>query len=936
MSQKFTTHLENFSAGVIAPAWRGRIDTRLPSGGLEDLENFYVLPTGGLRRRPGTKLIAKTKKNLTSVILVPVVLDNHETQILEISPGIIRSYSTGLTETGESRGDLINLVDDTEVLTTGGSLPSFPGLISTSPWDNDQFVSGTSGWTVTDIDGGSNASTYGWTSLYNGSIAVNVTANPSNGTTWGNTGVMLSQSIGTIAPQLFTLTIGANNPGGQTVSGSPETYSSNSWSQGQWAVYITEGAAASIAELESKKVVRIGGNSDLYNAFFLTDSAHYTRYDNIYQELPFLVKIPTGGITSAYIYIIMGINDGEAISAAPAHFSKIVASGTSEKFLGTSALKNIGELQFNQCGGDLYVTGQNMEPTKIYLDGSDYAVSTITHIDGPYCDIGDTLYGGLGTNKTVTTAGGATGATGVTVTASAAIFNTYGDIGRQIRIRPDSNSAWGWGTITAVASATSATITIGSVIANTTTSLEWRLGAWSKTTGFPKVSVCHEQRKIFGGTSYQPQTIWASTAGKETDFAPDDASADENITELTAYTFTIASKHPETIQWLVSKDALLIGTDTQIYTARPSTNESIMSALNVNIKSFISEGCSALQPILANDTLFWVQRYRRQLFEMYYDTGRGRHIARDTMLYADHLCSLDTITSGSYQQYPYKQLYLSTATGALLGLTFNPEVGIQSAWHTHVLGSHSLDPIGAVVEQLISVPGGNTDDVWMVVKRAQENGTSFKTVEVLSGNYSDTDDRMDEIYLDCYSEFEVYDTDGAGTKGFKRISSLKTQEGSGTLRDYNGLVVDVVANGVYLGTTTVQGNEPATYIPSYFEIGDRVAFGWKYTSSALTNTIEPFNNLGNGPAKDQRIYEATFRVQNSLKGSAGYSSATALSFKYPSTIDPTDEASTTYTGDIKFKFPHGWDRDTQVYIQQDEPYPLTISMMLLKMVGGQA
>ena len=67
--------------------------------------------------------------------------------------------------------------------------------------------------------------------------------------------------------------------------------------------------------------------------------------------------------------------------------------------------------------------------------------------------------------------------------------------------------------ITAVGSTTSATATVISKLASTDTTKQWNEGAWSGVRGYPKTACIFQNRILYAGTAFQPQTLWASQAG---------------------------------------------------------------------------------------------------------------------------------------------------------------------------------------------------------------------------------------------------------------------------------------------------------------------------------------------------------------------------------------------------------------------------------------
>ena len=100
-----------FSSGVLSPLIRGRTDLEQYYKGLQVGKNVVLLPQGGLKRRPGTKFIAKANKVLTRNTTVPttpnggtgsIMNDGFDanattttTNISTIDPYVIAQYDLG-------------------------------------------------------------------------------------------------------------------------------------------------------------------------------------------------------------------------------------------------------------------------------------------------------------------------------------------------------------------------------------------------------------------------------------------------------------------------------------------------------------------------------------------------------------------------------------------------------------------------------------------------------------------------------------------------------------------------------------------------------------------------------------------------------------------------------------------------------------------------
>lgn len=67
--------------------------------------------------------------------------------------------------------------------------------------------------------------------------------------------------------------------------------------------------------------------------------------------------------------------------------------------------------------------------------------------------------------------------------------------------------------ITAVTNSTNAVATVVSKLASTGATLQWQEGSWSTYRGFPKAVGIYEDRMVYAGTTYEPQTLWFSESG---------------------------------------------------------------------------------------------------------------------------------------------------------------------------------------------------------------------------------------------------------------------------------------------------------------------------------------------------------------------------------------------------------------------------------------
>ncbi|MDR2184994.1 MAG: hypothetical protein LBO80_04925 [Treponema sp.] len=85
--------MTDFSAGELSPALFGRVDIGPYYRGAGLLENFLVMPTGGIKKRRGTTRRAALGGECR---IIPFILDRGTSYIIELGPGRFRLWKNGL------------------------------------------------------------------------------------------------------------------------------------------------------------------------------------------------------------------------------------------------------------------------------------------------------------------------------------------------------------------------------------------------------------------------------------------------------------------------------------------------------------------------------------------------------------------------------------------------------------------------------------------------------------------------------------------------------------------------------------------------------------------------------------------------------------------------------------------------------------------------
>lgn len=82
-----------FAGGEFSPALTGRVDIAKYSTGLNKARNVIVMPSGGLRNRPGTKMVASAGDSTKQVRLIPFVAATNAAYIIELGNFYAKFYT---------------------------------------------------------------------------------------------------------------------------------------------------------------------------------------------------------------------------------------------------------------------------------------------------------------------------------------------------------------------------------------------------------------------------------------------------------------------------------------------------------------------------------------------------------------------------------------------------------------------------------------------------------------------------------------------------------------------------------------------------------------------------------------------------------------------------------------------------------------------------
>jgi len=362
---------------------------------------------------------------------------------------------------------------------------------------------------------------------------------------------------------------------------------------------------------------------------------------------------------------------------------QITSGGSAFEISSPYTTAQLSDLKFAQSADIMYLTHESHPVKKLSRTGhTSWTLTNCSFTDGPYLD--------SNTTSTTVTPSGTSG--NITITASSSIFVST-DVDRLI------NFSNGNAKITAFSSGTSVSATVNKNFDNTNAVENWKLGAFSTTTGFPRCVSFFEQRLVFAGTSTQPQTMFFSKSG---DYENMTGGTNDND----AMVYTIASNQVNAIQAMKATRTLIVMTTGGEYAVSSGASQDAITPTNINIRKQSNYGSAGVDALSIGNATIFLQRAKRKIRELAYNFDTDGYTAPDLTILADHI-SVGGFTDMAYQQEPYSIVWAVRSDGQLAGLTYNRLENVV-AWHRHIFGGKS-DTGKVVKQQKISFTANSTN-----------------------------------------------------------------------------------------------------------------------------------------------------------------------------------------------------------------------------------
>ncbi len=501
------------------------------------------------------------------------------------------------------------------------------------------------------------------------------------------------------------------------------------------------------------------------------------------------------------------------------------------------------------------------------------------------------------------------------------------------------------------------------------------------TGNYPGAVSYFEQRRCFAGTINEPQKIWMTKSGTESNLSYGLPIRDDDRIE-----FRVAAREANTIRHIVPLTQLLLLTGSAEWRVSSLNSDEITpTTISVRPQSYI--GASNVQPVIINNALVYCGARGGHVRELGYNWQASGFITNDLSNRSALLFDNYEISDMAFAKAPIQMVWFVSTSGMLLGLTYTPEQQV-GAWHKH-------DTDG-VFESCTVVAEGNEDRLYVVVKRTI-NGQTKRYVERMASRHFDSIEGA--FFVDSGATYDGTNTSattvtvsGGTTWGPSDVltitasTAIFTYPGTGDVNDAIVLTdsagkkyrltirsttsttvatarVDVTlptalrntattrysfARNTISGLTWLEGKtvsiladgavQPQKVVTSGAITIDRASsiihIGLPYDSDLQSLPLAMGIDNGMGQGRYKNVNKAWLRVFQSSGIFIGPDANNLVEAKQRTT-EPYGSPPALKTEEIQIMLTPSWLDSGQVFVRQSDPLPLSIVGMTLEVaVGG--
>jgi len=490
-----------------------------------------------------------------------------------------------------------------------------------------------------------------------------------------------------------------------------------------------------------------------------------------------------------------------------------------------------------------------------------------------------------------------------------------------------------------------------------------------------------EQRRCFAGSYVNPQNIWMTKSGTESNMSYSLPIRDDDRIK-----FRVAAREANTIRHIVPLNQLILLTGSAEWRVSSVNSDAITpTSISVRPQSYI--GASNVQPVIINNSLVYCAARGGHLRELGYSWQSNGFITGDVSLRAAHLFDTYEVVDLTYSKAPNPVVWCVSNSGKLLGLTYVPEQQV-GAWHWHdtegefkscaVVAEGDEDILYVVVKRKTTFGqeqqyiermnprkfGGKLEDAYYMDCGLSYDGTMSGYAIITGGTEWD---KTEELTLTASGDVFAFPGDAdindvvAFTSSFTGIQyrfRITSVEAANTVKGYLDKTLEEELRGVDIypwsiarkdigGLDHLEGKTVAilgdgAVIPNEVVVGGKITLphpcskihvGLPYQSDLQTLPMT-LNIEGYGQGRYKNINKAWVRVFQSSGIFIGPDENNLVEAKQRTT-EPYGSPPSLKSDEIYVMLTPTWASSGQIYLRQQDPLPLTLVGLTLEVaIGG--
>lgn len=568
---------------------------------------------------------------------------------------------------------------------------------------------------------------------------------------------------------------------------------------------------------------------------------------------------------------------------------------------------DIPYLSYTQSANVLYIFHENYQPRRlIRVSDTNWQLTTVEFYDGPYHN--NNVLDIPGDTNDWSFTPSAIGAVGDTITIE--IKDSGGtpilpfsstDIGRYIRIQHVTGTTtldvtWGVAKITSLNGA-SPQLNVEVVVpfGAATESKDWRTSIFKGPDRWPKFGTMHEGRLVVAASNDYPNSFWGSVIDDLTNFSP--SGPDGQVIDSNGFNYTLGSNTIDTITWLSSGKALLMGTLAGPYSITGGDIRIPVGPLAVKATKENSFGSARIPAVFIERSHIYFSQTKRDLREMFYSYEEDAFLSPSLTLRAEHLFrdweSLGVGVEFTVTQDPFQIIWVRKGN-ALFSMTYSKDQNI-GGWSRHSIGPDGLD----AVLGLTSIPTALYDKLWVINQHLSGEGNTL--VEVMQP--------LDIQEYPWYVDGGLFYASGIAKDTLISIPYFALAQGA-------ALVYETANSSLYEHNFTFDGSGEYVWPLSNSAI---VLIGTRFTSKLTTLPPEILNDRGSTIGLYKNIKRVMLDVYQTKGGAVN-----GELLEYRSTEDAMDTQLLPYTGLLVVPNPSSNEREQSVTVESDSLFAMHI------------